>query len=583
MARALDDPDDRPVGEARLTDAEVRERAIFYLTKRQKIEDEKFRTEQEWIHMFSVVGDLGAAMELGAAKDQLELQLEEMAEVEAEIAEKLVEIRSLKNEVNAVKARYDNLGEEYNKANSERDALVKELDGTREKSEKCQGEISQLRSEVVSMQEEIKANDALMATAEEQVQGLKDQIGSLKPKVAEAKEAVPPQQQMAKEAQEELESLTKECSEARSTVEKLRLEVDTAKARIEDLTQQRTDANSRKATLEREVGERKSALDDFPKELDTLAKAIQGLESRSSALQEQLGPKDAELEKVRSERDAAQTKLEGLQVDLAELKKNTEETVAAQGALADQEGDLEAEMKALGEKLDGATKDRDRLMKLVPKLLTKRNSMLESVASTVEEAQAMREELLTQAKSTQERLEQIALDKALEAEEKVLQGTAAQIGLAAQASSEGFRKANEAMEMAIAQRTRAESDFQKLQAAMKSRLAALKDQEEAMISCAKKHNIVEAEVQQLIASTAEQVEQFRSARKSVARFEKNVRRITGIPGDPPAPQAGVSSADGDDVVGAAVGLFGSLLKASADTIADATKAAAEARKKREGS
>ena len=35
-----------------------------------------YKLKKEWIHMFSVVGDLGAAMELGAEKDQLELQLE---------------------------------------------------------------------------------------------------------------------------------------------------------------------------------------------------------------------------------------------------------------------------------------------------------------------------------------------------------------------------------------------------------------------------------------------------------------------------------------------------------------------------
>jgi len=84
-ARALDGPDPRPVGPADLTDEEAREKAIFYLTKRQQIDDERFSTEQEWIRMFSIVGDLGQAMELGTKKDELEQKIEEMAEKEAKM------------------------------------------------------------------------------------------------------------------------------------------------------------------------------------------------------------------------------------------------------------------------------------------------------------------------------------------------------------------------------------------------------------------------------------------------------------------------------------------------------------------
>merc|ERR1719277_1356354 len=102
---------------------------------------------------------------------------------------------------------------------------------------------------------------------------------------------------------------------------------------------------------------------------------------------------------------------------------------------------LESEIASLKERKENAEAERDKLMQLVPKILTSRNSMLNDVAAAVEEAKVMREELVSQAKSTQERLSAISLESALAEKEKILQSTAAEIGLAAQASNEGLRKA----------------------------------------------------------------------------------------------------------------------------------------------
>merc|ERR1719277_314714 len=107
---------------------------------------------------------------------------------------------------------------------------------------------------------------------------------------------------------------------------------------------------------------------------------------------------------------------------------------------------LESEIDSLKERKEEAEAERDKLMQLVPKILTSRNSMLNDVAAAVEEAKVMREELSSQAKSTQERLSTISLESALTAKEKILQSTAAEIGLAAQASNEGLRKATAALE-----------------------------------------------------------------------------------------------------------------------------------------
>merc|ERR1712151_601609 len=89
---------------------------------------------------------------------------------------------------------------------------------------------------------------------------------------------------------------------------------------------------------------------------------------------------------------------------------------------------------------------------------------------------------------------------------------------------------------------------------------------------------VERDVQALIGRTASQVEQFRNARESVAKFQKQIRQVSGYD-DIGASTASASSGTSsnrrteDDVennadpaaaaASAAFGLFGSILKAGA--------------------
>merc|ERR1719414_1330309 len=124
---------------------------------------------------------------------------------------------------------------------------------------------------------------------------------------------------------------------------------------------------------------------------------------------------------------------------------------------------------------------------------------------------------------------------------------------------------------------------------MNKRLLALKVQEESLAIVTREHQAVETEVQSLIEGTATQVEQFRSARLSVARFQKQIQRITGpsapagAPASTPAAGGGYEEeekADKDEALTTAVsgafGLFGSLLKAGAENL----KSTAEASNKK---
>jgi len=238
-----------------------------------------------------------------------------------------------------------------------------------------------------------------------------------------------------------------------------------------------------------------------------------------------------------------------------------------------------------------AVAERDQLVQLVPKILTSRKSTLNEVASAVEEAKAMRDELLLQARQTQERLQSISVDSALAKEEKVMQSSAAQIGLAAQSAGDGMRRATAALQMATQSRERAESDYQRIQEAMRARLAALRAQEETLMACNTEHAGLEAEVKGLIESTANQVEQFRAARNSVSKFTKQLNRISGadaVQADVAAPSGqstAITPVGGQEdrdaaatAASAAFGLFGSILKAGAQGLRDSADAAKKRQK-----
>jgi len=115
---------------------------------------------------------------------------------------------------------------------------------------------------------------------------------------------------------------------------------------------------------------------------------------------------------------------------------------------------------------------------------------------------------------------------------------------------------------------------------MRSRLVALRAQEDALRATTAEHQGVEDEVQSLIEGTAQQVEQFRNARASVAKFQKRIRRISGelevASADDGVTPAGGAQEPEDPAVkaaSAAFGLFGSLLKAGAEGLRESAEKA----------
>lgn len=576
----LSQPDPRPVGPADLTDAEAREKAMHYLGKRQRIEDERFSTEQEWIHMFSVVGDLGAAMEMGARKDELEEELETMQSREAEIAEQLSEIRTLRNEVRSSEARSARLGEDMAQAEKDSEALQRELEATKEEAAARQAEASKLRGEAGDMKSEIKAMRSDIEEFNQELEDRKASVARLEAEVAAAKEEMAPKVAELESVRSKLAELEADAPAASQAAQKQSAELEITLGRIDSLTRQKEVAASKREELQVSIEEARAAMADLPKELEAITGSVEKLRAEAAELQVALGPKAKELEAIQEARQLASDQVAEISKRQHTVKAESDAMQLEAANLKKDYASLESEILDLTERKENAVDERDKLMQLVPKILTSRNSMLNDVASAVEEAKVMREELISQAKSTQERLSAISLESALVEKEKLLQSTAAEIGLAAQASNEGLRKATAALQTVSLSRERAEADFTRLQDAMRARLVALRTHEDSLRACTAEHQGVEDEVQTLIEGTAQQVEQFRNARASVGKFQKRIRRISGeldveSAADGAAPDRGAEQPGdpGAQAASAAFGLFGSLLKAGAEGLRESAEKA----------
>jgi len=589
QARSLAEPDPRPRGPADLTDEEARDNAIYYLTKRQQIEDQKFSTEQEWIRMFSIVGDLGAAMQLGEEKEKLEAELDAMVEREAEIAEQLVEIRGIRNELRTKTDQFERLGEELTKATKDKDALMAEMTASQEVALARQAEVLELRNSAAQIQQEIEAADAAAAVAAEELAQAKALIAELEPKVAAAAGLVEPREQELRTVQAQMKALEKDSVLLASSAEKDAAELGILEGRIEELKKSKSEYQVRRDTLLADIEERQRALENLPKELADITAEVKTLCDEEAELRAALGPRGDELNLLREKRGAAQAVVDRLVEEKATAEKESAVLIKESEDLQQEKVDLENEIETITKKQAEAVADRDVVVKLVPNLIIRRNKIVNEVATAVEEARVTREELVLQARSAQQRLEQISLDSAMQGEEKLLQGTAAEVGMAARNVGEGMRQAQDAFEKALAQRQRAEDDFAKLQEAMAARFAALKSQEKSLAKCAEDHKGLDDKMQDLMVGTASQVEQFRTAREKVQKFQKEVQRISDensakdSEGDAKDAQVSMTSSPGtgDDDLGnavagaaaGAVGLFGSLLKASAAGLSNASKAA----------
>lgn len=559
--RGLDEPDDRPVGEADLTNPEAREAAMFYLQKKQKIEDERFQTEEEWIHMFSHVGDLGAAIELGAKKEALDQQLEEMAEREAEIAEQLVEIRELRKKVNSGQSRLRRLQGELEHEGTSSESLQSDLQELQSQCDEKKAEASRMRAMQTHMRARIDASQGELASAVEESARLKEDVRKLESELAEAEGCVGPRREEVAQLNTKVAALENEIRVLAEDAKRDAAELVEAEEEVEKLRTSKDKMNEQCKALRSDIKSREAALNDLPAEVESSKATLESLQAQVAELDTALGPAGEKLAGLREACRAKQEELGTLRAEHAFSAKEAEAIEAEIGALSRETASLEDELDSLLEKKKDLKAERARLAGLQPELISQRDGMLNEVAVTLEETRGMRADLLSKAREAQTRLKELDLDEALAAEEKVLQSTAAEVGLAATTVSDGLRKAQAAFERASALRQRAADDFARFNVAMEKRLAALQAQETMLAATVEAQQDVEAEVRALVETSAAHAERFRGARASVAHFSERTRQV------------GRDYPDGSEdtvsnVVQGAIGIFGSLVKAGVEKMGE---------------
>jgi len=553
----------KPVREAALNDAEARENARYYLQKRQQIEDECFEVEQEWIHMFSHVGDLGAAMELGAQKEELERQLEEMSEREGEIAEQMVEIRDVRKEVRAGEKRLKRLQGELEEQGASADELRAELQQLQETWAEQQALTARVRAEQRQRRADIKTAIEELAKAKEESERLEKDIQELNEGLAEAKALAAPQC-------EERDRLVARVAELRGEMESMQAaaqtnasELTAARAEVERLEQAKAESAELNEALKADLRAQEAALRDLPAEVRATTERVDALKAKIAEMEKALGPEGEKLSELRAEVKERKDTVNTLEAERSFVALETDACIKARERLTSEKEAIEAETASLRERRQTAQAERDHFAALRPDLVAERDRMLEEVATAVDETRVMRKELLSQAKDAQDRLKDLDLDEALAEEEKVLQGTAAEIGVTAKAVSDRMRKAQAAFESAVTLRKRAQEDFSRFTGAMEKRMAALQAQEAALASSVSDQQELEQEVQALIFTTAAHAERFRSAKRSVSNFSGELSRISNEYQEGSNTERLVSS-----VVKGALGIFGSLVKAGAEQLDD---------------
>jgi len=562
-ARGLFEPDDRPLGEAALDDPEVRETALYYLTKRQKIEDEKFQTEQEWIHLFSVVGDLGRAMEMGAEKDALEAKLEEMSEREQEVAEQLVEIRSLRKNVREGKGRLGGLQEELQKEGTTAAALRAELGALQRKCDDEAAEVARLQVAQKESQSQIEAAQEALTKAADEGAALREAGRELQAQVVEAEAAVGPRHEERDRLQQELTELQARCDALEADALKEAKELEEGRAEAERLRAEKSAAEEKAAALQREVGAQQALLNALPKELSAANAELERLASQTAELEKAVAPEQAKVAALRAECRATQEQVETLQAERLFLEKEAKVAEDEANTLSAEQQRLRAEVAELGKQLAGAKGQARHLEQRRPELVAERDRMLEQVASAVEEVRASRGTLLAEAMAAQTRLQDMELERAMAEEQLVLQSTAREVEEAASAVFQSTQEAQTALEQAVALRARAEVNFARLSEAAGRRTAALKQQEEALAASAESQQGLAAELQALLETTTGHSRSFEAAQGSLDTFTEHVREARRESEEEPASPIGLMQG--------ALGMFGSLVAAGAKGAAKATQ------------
>lgn len=585
-AKSLRDADDRPVGEADLTNEDALETAMYYLKKRQQIEDEIFSTEQEWIRLFSVAGDLGAAMEYGQQKEELEAQLEEMREKEREIAEEMVVVRDLEKEVRAKRAQLGRLKDEQAELGSGSKKLMDDLEELKGQATDCEADIRKLQRDELHARTEIDKSRENAAKLKSEAARARGVLEKLEPEVVAARAE-------EEERGAEKAKLTKALTDLKSELSKLEagrfqeeLQMSAAKQEQEQLEEAKVKVNERLAEFEIELPHVQAALENLPKEIDATSAKAEELEAQIASLKAQLGPEGEKLETVTLAAKAAEEEVSELRSKRLQAQQEADDATAAMYSLVKEKRSLEGDIARLQEEEEAAIRERDELSKLVPKILVQRNRMLDKVSSTVEEGRLTREELLDRAKETRMRLEESALDKALAEEEQALQDVALEVSSVAKSASDNVRNAQAAFDAALQMREAAERDFVSLRDAMDQRLEIMQAQQDALAASMYRQSQFDSEVQALIESTAAQSKRFHTANRALNRFNKNIETLEGqhlrvkshAAGEgegknSPVAHSESSDAEEFDVVKGAVGILAQMLKSTATSAQEAARAA----------
>jgi len=560
--RNLEDPDHRPIGEADLTNAEARETALFYLKKRQKIEDDIYSTEKEWVHMFSVVGDLGFAMELGAKKETLEAELEGMAEREAEIAEEMVVMRELQKDLRSKTSLLGRLRDEQALIGAGADDMRAELERLKDAVAESEAGLKELQLAELQARTEIASSKTAFEEVLEETNKRKELIATLLPEVEKVRFEQQNQAADKAKADSQLLSLKKEVAELEVTMKKRANELGSSKAELQDLEASQEKLARRTAELEAEIPVCEASLENLPKEIEAMTGKVEELDKQVKSLKDELGPEGEQLDTLLVAAQVQKEEISKLKIKRLQQQRDSDFANTEVYKLVREKRELEAEVTRLEEGQHAAQAELSELTAAMPKILIQRNQLFKEVETTVEEARVTREELLKSAERTQATIKEASLDKALAKEEAAFQSTALEISSTAKKASDNIRGAQAAFETAAQLRTDAEKDFVALQEAMSRRLEVMRAQEEVIGAALAVQQECEAQVQGMIKKATEQSKRFQSTNHSMESFSHNIEKFSATPKKNDLLPKKVERGD-SDVVGVAVGLFASLMRAGA--------------------